>query len=90
MHGQRSLKEIHVSSGLPVAKEDLDWIAQIYAIKHRFRGENSSTRQFVRWKESTPRVNALGVWLDGQGLRVSPRSRLYEKLVQFANHRTAR
>ncbi|MCY4549599.1 MAG: transposase [Defluviicoccus sp.] len=43
------------------------------------------TRQFVRWTESAPLVNAFGVWLDEQRSRVSPRSRLGEKLTYIAN-----
>ena len=43
------------------------------------RGEAPATRQFVRWTESAPLVNAFGVWLDEQ------RSRLGEKLTYIAN-----
>ena len=43
------------------------------------------TRQFVRWTESAPLMNAFGVWLDEQRSRVSRRSRLGEKLTYIAN-----
>ena len=40
----------------------------------------------MRWTESAPLVNAFGVWREEQRSRVSPRSRLGEKLAYFANH----
>lgn len=51
----------------------------------RIRGEHPATRQFVRWTESAPLVNAFGVWLDEQCSRVSPKSRLGERLTYIAN-----
>ena len=51
----------------------------------KIRGEAPATRQFVRWTESAPLVNAFGVWLDEQRSRVSPRSCLGEKLTYIAN-----
>ena len=60
-------------------------IAQLYKIEDKLRGEAPATRQLVRWTESAPLVNAFGVWLDEQRSRVSPRSRLGEKLTCIAN-----
>ncbi len=85
-HGRRGLKEVHDSSGSPIAREGLARIARLYAIEGRVRGEHPATRQFVRWTESAPLVNAFGAWLDEQRSRVSPRSRLGEKLAYFARH----
>ncbi len=73
-HGRRGLREVHDSSGSPIAREG------------RIRGEHPSKRQFVRWTESAPLVNAFGVWFDEQRSRVSPRSRLGEKLAYFTIH----
>ena len=73
------------SSGSPIAKEGLRRIAQLYRIEDRIRGEPPATRQFVRWTEAAPLVNAFGVWLDEQRSRVSPKSRLGEKLSYIAN-----
>ena len=61
-------------------------IKQLNAIEGRIRGEHPSKRQFVRWTESAPLVNAFGVWFDEQRSRVSPRSRLGEKLAYFTIH----
>ena len=51
----------------------------------KIRGEPPATRQFVRWTESVPLVNAFGLWLNEQRSRVSPKSRLGEKLAYIAN-----
>ena len=73
------------SSGSPIALTGLQRIAQLYAIERKIRGEPPATRQAIRWDESAPIMNAFGVWLDEQRSRVSPRSRLGEKLSYIAN-----
>ncbi len=73
------------SSGSPIAKAGLERVAQLYAIEKKIRGEPPATRQAIRWTESAPIVNAFGVWLDEQRSRLSPRSRLGEKLTYIAN-----
>ena len=85
VHARRGLKEVFDSNGSPIAKAGLKRIAQLYKIEDKIRGEAPATRQFVRWTESAPLVNAFGVWLDEQRSRVSPRSRLGEKLTYIAN-----
>ena len=85
VHARRGLKEVFDSNGSPTAKAGLKRIAQLYKTEDKIRGEAPATRQFVRWTESAPLVNALGVWLDEQRSRVSPRSRLGEKLTYIAN-----
>ncbi len=84
-HARRGLETVFDSNGSPIAKEGLKRIAELYRIEDRIRGEAPATRQFVRWTESAPLVNAFGVWLDEQRSRVSPRSRLGEKLTYIAN-----
>ena len=85
IHARRGLKEVFDSNGSPIAKAGLERIAQLYKIEDSIRGEPPATRQFVRWTEAAPLVNAFGVWLDEQRSRVSPRSRLGEKLSYIAN-----
>ena len=85
IHARRGLKEVFDSNGSPIAKAGLKRIAQLYKIEAKIRGEAPATRQFVRWTESAPLANAFGVWLDEQRSRVSPRSRLGEKLTYIAN-----
>ena len=84
-HARRGLKEMFDSNGSPIAKAGLERIARLYAIEEKIRGEPPATRQAIRWTESAPLVNACGVWLDEQRSRVSPRSRLGEKLTYIAN-----
>ena len=84
-HARRGLKEAFDSTGSPVAKAGLERIARLYAIEKTIRGTPPATRQAVRWTEAAPLVNAFGVWLDEQRSRVSPRSRLGEKLTYIAN-----
>ena len=84
-HVRRRLKEVYDSSGSPIAWAGLQRIAQLYAIERKIRGEPPATRQAIRWEESAPIMNAFGVWLDEQRSRVSPRSRLGEKLSYVAN-----
>ena len=85
VHARRGLETVFDSSGSPIAKVGLDRIAQLYAIEKKIRGEPPATRQFVRWTETAPLVNAFGVWLDEQRSLVSPKSRLGEKLAYIAN-----
>ena len=84
-HARRGLKEVFDSNASPIAKAGLERIAQLYAIEKKIRGKPPATRQAVRWTESAPLVNRFGVWLDEQRSRVSPRSRLGEKLTYIAN-----
>jgi len=84
-HARRGLKEVFDTSASPIAKAGLERIAALYAIEKKIRGEPPATRQAVRWSESAPLVNRFGVWLDEQRARVSPRSRLGEKLTYIAN-----
>ena len=84
-HARRGMKEVFDSDASPIAKAGLERIAQLYAIEKKIRGKPPATRQAVRWTESAPLVNRFGVWLDEQRSRVSPRSRLGEKLSYIAN-----
>ena len=79
------LKEVFDSNGSPIAAAGLERIARLYAIEKRIWGKPPATRQAVRWTESAPLVNRFGVWFGEQRSRVSPRSRLGEKLTNIAN-----
>ena len=85
VHARRGLKEVFDSNGSPIAAAGLERIARLYAIEKKIRGKPPATRQAIRWTESAPLVNSFGVWLDEQRSRVSPRSRLGEKLTYIAN-----
>ena len=85
VHARRGLKEVFDSDGSPIARAGLERIAELYAVEKKIRGQPPATRQAVRWTESAALVNRFGVWLDEQRSRVSPRSRLGEKLSYIAN-----
>ena len=84
-HVRRKLKEVYDSSASPIALAGLNRIAKLYAIEKKIRGKPPAERRAIRWEESAPIVNTFGVWLDEQRSRVSPRSRLGEKLTYIAN-----
>ena len=84
-HARRKLKEVYDSSASPIALAGLKRIAKLYAIEKKIRGKPPAERRAIRWEESAPIVNTFGVWLDEQRSRVSPRSRLGEKLTYIAN-----
>ena len=85
-HARRKLCEIHDSHRSPVAAEGLRRIAEMYAIEKEIRGEPPEVRLAVRAARTAPLVKDFGVWLRRQRARISPKSRLGEKLAYIGNH----
>ena len=85
-HARRKLLEVHESHRSPVAEEGLRRIAALYAIESEIRGAAADERRTVRQARSAPLVADFGAWLREQRARVSPRSRLGEKLAYIGNH----
>ena len=85
-HCRRKLREIYDSSGSEIAAEGLRRIAELYAIEAEVRGSPPERRLAERQKRSAPLVQAFGDWLKQQRARVSPKSRLGEKLAYIARH----
>ena len=85
-HARRKLKEIYDRDKSEIAAEGLRQIAAIYAIEKDIRGTSPSQRLSARQTRSAPLVTAFGAWLQNQRVRVSPKSRLGEKLAYIANH----
>ena len=85
-HCRRRLREIHDSSGSEIAAEGLRRIAELYAIEADIRGSPPELRLAERQTRSAPLVEAFGEWLTQQRARVSPKSRLGEKLAYIARH----
>ena len=85
-HARRRLREIYGSSGSEIAAEGLRRIAELYAIEAEIRGSPPDRRLAERQKRSAPLVEAFGDWLKEQRARVSPKSRLGEKLAYIARH----
>ena len=85
-HSRRKLREIYDSSGSEIAAEGLRRIAELYAIEADIRGSPPERRLAERQARSAPLVEAFGDWLRQQRARVSPKSRLGEKLAYVARH----
>ena len=85
-HARRRLREIYDSSGSEIAAEGLRRIDELYAIEADIRGSPPDRRLTERQTRSAPLVEAFGDWLKQQRARVSPKSRLGEKLGYIARH----
>ena len=85
-HCRRRLREIYDSSGSEIAAEGLRRIAELYAIEAEIRGSPPERRIAERQARSAPLVQAFGDWLRQQRARVSPKSRLGEKLAYIGRH----
>ena len=85
-HARRKLVEIHESHRSEVAGDGLRRIAAMYAIEKEIRRKPPEVRLAVRQARTVPLVEEFGVWLRQQRARVSPKSRLGEKLAYIGNH----
>jgi len=85
-HVRRKLVEVYESHRSEVAEEGLRRIAAMYAIEKEIRGEPPEVRLAERQARTAPLVEEFGVWLRKQRARVSPKSRLGEKLAYIGNH----
>ena len=85
-HGRRQLRELFERDGSPMAEEGLRRIAELYRIEAELKGRSPEERHAARQVRSRPIVEAFRTWLDAQRARVSPKSRIGEKLGYFANH----
>ena len=85
-HCWRRLREIYDSSGSEIAAEGLRRIAELYVIEAEIRGNPPEQRLAERQARSRPLVEAFGDWLKQQRTRISPKSRLGEKLAYIARH----
>jgi len=85
-HARRKLKEIFDRDGSEIAAEGLRQIAEIYAVEKDIRGTSPGQRLSARQARSAPLVEAFGIWLQAQRLRISAKSRLGEKLAYVHRH----
>jgi len=83
-HARRKLFDLIETSD--VAVQGVRQIAELYEIEAAIRGQSPSERLAVRQARSVPLVRDFGVWLEHQQRRVSPKSRLGEKLAYIARH----
>ncbi|MEZ5722385.1 MAG: IS66 family transposase [Paracoccaceae bacterium] len=85
-HARRKLKEVFDRDGSEIAAEGLRRIAEFYRIEANIRGRDPGQRLSVRQARTAPLVAAFGDWLQQQRLRISPKSRLGEKLAYIHRH----
>jgi len=85
-HARRKLYDLAEKNGSQIANEGLKQIAALYRIEAEFRGESPAKRLAARQERSAPILKAFGIWLKQQRARVSPKSRIGEKLAYIANH----
>ena len=85
-HARRKMREVFERDHSPIAAEGLRRIAELYAVETEIRATSAEHRLAVRQARSTPLVEAFGVWLRDQRARVSPKSRLGEKLAYIERH----
>ena len=85
-HARRKLCEVHGSHRSTIAAEGLRRIAAMYAIEKAIRGEPPEVRLAERQARTAPLVEDFEVWLRRQRARISPKSRLGEKLAYIGNH----
>ena len=85
-HARRKLREVFDSDKSEIAAEGLRRIAEFYRIEAEIRGRAADERLAVRKARTAPLVEDFGAWLDRSRARVSPKSRLGEKLAYIARH----
>ena len=84
-HARRKLHDLAEKSGSQIANDGLKQIATLYRIEAEIRGKSPDERLAARQGRSAPIVKAFGIWLKQQRARVSPKSRIGEKLAYIGN-----
>ena len=79
-------REIYDSTGSEIGAEGLRRIAELYVIEAEIGYSTSERRLAERKARSTSLIEAFGEWLKPQRTRVTPKSRLGEKLAYIARH----
>jgi len=85
-HARRKLHEVYQRDGSPIAAEGIRRIAQLYKIEADIRGKAPDERLAVRQTQTAPLVAEFRQWLTQHRERVSPKSRLGEKLGYIHRH----
>jgi transposase len=85
-HCRRKLREVFDRDGSQIAAEGLRRIAEFYAIEAEIRGMSAQERLDIRQARTAPLIADFETWLDQQRAKVSPKSRLGEKLGYIARH----
>ncbi|MGR9272885.1 IS66 family transposase (plasmid) [Rhizobium leguminosarum] len=73
-HARRKFFDLTVSGKVPIAEEALRRIGKLYDIEKAIRGEPPDVRKAARQHGSTPKVEALHLWLDDNLKRLPQKS----------------
>ena len=85
-HARRKLREVFDRDKSEIAAEGLRRIAEFYAIEADIRGTSPGQRLSARQARTAPLVASFRDWLTVQRARISPKSRLGEKLAYIHRH----
>ena len=85
-HSRRNCAKSTTAAARRSQPRGLRRIAEFYAIEADIRGSRPDRRFAERHARAAPLVEAFGEWLRQQRARVSPKSRLGEKLGYIARH----
>jgi transposase len=75
-HVRRKFFDVHAANGLPIAKEALDRIGQLYAIEATIKGLLPDHRRRERQQRSKPIAATLATWADETARKLSRKSEL--------------
>jgi transposase len=85
-HVRRKFFDLHQGHELPVAKEALERIGQLYGIEKEIRGRSQEERRVVRQARSRPLLEAMNAWLKAVMSKLSKKSEL-AKAIHYALER---
>ena len=79
-HARRKFFDLTTSGTAPIAEEALLRIGELYDIEKAIRGGPPDARKAARQHSSTPKVEALRLWLDDNLKRLPQKSRTAEAI----------
>src|SRR3954447_14860715 len=82
-HARRGLYEVHLATALPIAKEALERIADLFAIERELRGREPEARLEPRRERSLPLLEGLRAFLDASLARISGKGSL-ARAIRYA------
>ena len=89
VHIRRKFVDEFERTGLPIAKEALERIAQLYAVEKDAKGKPSAERASIRAERAKPIFDDLVVWLADQLPKISGKTKLAEA-IRYALNRLSK
>jgi transposase len=75
-HVRRKFFDVHAATALPIAKEALERIGQLYAVEKAINGSSADQRRHQRRRKSKPIAEALAAWTEETVPKLSRKSEL--------------